>query len=226
MQPALISPASASFLGIPLNVIYILIPLAGIGIFAYIIFKRVQPMLKAAPDYRFNRYAERVQSVLKVWLAQWRQPRYMLAGVVHIFLFAGFLILGARSTQLVFVGFVDDFVFPGFGGGFGTFYNVLKDYAVTWVLIAVAVAAVRRGIFKPARYAVPPQYGRDHTWEALLVLGLIATLVISESIFEASLVVAQIQQGSHAEIVPPLTLMWFFRHLLVDASLSTLQGLH
>lgn len=226
MQPALISPASASFLGIPLNVIYVLIPLGGIGIFAYIIFKRLQPLLKAAPDFRFNRYAERIRSVLKIWLAQWRHPRYKLAGVVHIFLFAGFLILGARSTQLVFMGFVEDFALPGFGGDFGTFYNVLKDYATTWVLIAVAVAAVRRGIFKPDRYAVPPQYGRDHTWEALLVLGLIATLVISESIFEASLAVAQIQKGSHTEIVPPLTLVWFFRHLFIDASLPTLQGLH
>ena len=226
MQPALISLASASFLGIPLNIIYILIPLAGIGIFAYIIYKRIEPLLKAAPDHRFNRFAERIQSVIKIWLAQWRHPRYLLAGVVHIFLFAGFLILGARSTQLVFVGFVEGFELPGFSGSFGAFYNVLKDFAATWVLIAVAIAAVRRSLFKPARYAVPPQYGRDHTWEALLVLGLIAILVISESLFEAALVVAQIQKGSHTEIVAPLTLMWFFRHLLADASQSTLQGVH
>ena len=226
MQPALISPASASFLGIPLNIIYTLIPLAGIGAFAYIIYKRMEPLLRAAPDDRFNRFAERIQSVLKIWLAQWRHPRYLLAGVVHIFLFAGFLILGARSTQLVFVGIVEGFELPGFSGTFGAFYNVLKDFAGTWVLIAVAIAAVRRGLFKPARYAVPPQYGRDHTWEAMLVLGLIATLVITESLFEASLVVAQIQKGSHTDIVAPLTLMWFFRHLLIDASPSTLQGLH
>ncbi|MEX1351868.1 MAG: electron transfer flavoprotein, partial [Desulfobacterales bacterium] len=167
MQPALISPASASFLGIPLNIIYILIPLVGIGAFAYIIYKRIEPLLKAAPDERFNRFAERILSVLRIWLAQWRHPRYLLAGVVHIFLFAGFLILGARSTQLVFVGFVEGFELPGFSGSLGTFYNVLKDYAATWVLIAVAIAAVRRVLFKPARYAVPPQYGRDHTWEAL-----------------------------------------------------------
>ena len=226
MQPALISPASSSFLGIPANIIYILIPLAGVGIFAYIIFKRLTPLLTAAPDDRFNRFAERIGSVFKIWLAQWRHPRYMLAGVVHIFLFAGFLILGARSTQLVFIGFVDGFTLPGFGGGFGDFYNVLKDYAATWVLIAVAIAAVRRGIIKPPRYAVPPQYGREHTWEALLVLGLIATLVISESLFEASLIAAEIQKGLHAQFAAPLTLVWFFKHLLSAASPQTLQRLH
>ncbi len=226
MQSALISPASSSFFGIPLNIIYILIPLAGIGVFAYIIFKRLEPLLKAAPDDRFDRFVERLRSVIKIWLAQWRHPRYMLAGVVHIFLFAGFLILGARSTELVFIGFIDGFKLPGFDGAFGTFYSVLKDYAATWVLVAVVIAAVRRVLFKPARYAVPPQYGRDHTWEALLVLGLIATLVISESLFEASLIVAHIQQGDHAEIVAPLTLAWYFKHLLIDSSNSMLQGLH
>ena len=226
MQPALISPASNSILGIPASIIYILIPLVGVGAFAYIIFKRLAPLFKAAPDDRFNRLADRVSSVLKIWLAQWRHPRYMLAGVVHIFLFAGFLILGARSTQLVFIGFLDGFTLPGFGGGFGGFYNALKDYAATWVLIAVAIAAVRRGIIKPARYAVPAQYGRDHTWEALLVLGLIATLVVSESLFEACLIVAETQKGLHTPIAAPLTLVWLFKHLLSAVSLQTLQSLH
>ena len=226
MQPALISPASNSIIGIPTNIIYILIPLIGAGFFAYIIFKRLAPLFKAAPDNRFDRFGDRIQSVLKIWLAQWRHPRYMLAGVVHIFLFAGFLILGARSTQLVFIGFVDGFTLPGFGGGFGAFYNVIKDYAATWVLIAAVIAAVRRGIIKPARYAVPPQYGHDHTWEALLVLGLISTLVITESLFEASLMAAEIQKGLHASLAAPLTLVWFFKNLLSGASLQALQSLH
>ncbi len=226
MQPALISPASSTILGIPADIIYILIPLIGVGTFAYIIFRRLTPLLKAAPDHRFNRVGDRIQSVLKIWLAQWRHPRYMLAGVVHIFLFAGFLILGARSTQLVFIGFMDGFTLPGFGGGFGDVYNVLKDYAATWVLIAVTIAAVRRGLFKPARYEVPPQYGRDHTWEALLVLGLIATLVISESLFDASLIAAEIQKGYHAAIAAPLTLVWLFKHISGGASQQTLQALH
>lgn len=226
MVSALISPASGTIIGIPAKIIYILIPLVGVGIFAYIIYRRLIPLLKAAPDDRFRRIPERIQSVLKIWLAQWRHPRYMLAGVMHILLFAGFLIIGARSTQLVFMGFVDGFQLPGFGGAFGAFYNVLKDYAATWVLIAVLVTGVRRGIFKPARYDVPPQYGKDHTGEALLVLGLIATLVISESLFEGSLAAAQVQKGLHAEYTAPLTLVWFFKHLCSSASLPVLQGLH
>jgi Fe-S oxidoreductase len=226
MEPALISPASATLAGIPAKILFILIPLAGIGIFVWIMRRRIEPLLKAAPDNRFQRIPERIRAVLKIWLGQWRHPRYMLAGVLHIILFFGFLILGARSTQLVVLGFVDGFTLPGFGGIFGVVYNVLKDYAGTAVFIAVAILAIRRGAFKPARYAVPEKYGKDHTPEALFVLGLIATLLITESLFEASLMAAQALKGQHAELAPPLTLVWLFRHLLGAASIGALQGLH
>ena len=226
MEPALISPASATLAGIPAKILFILIPLAGIGIFAWIIWRRIAPLLKAAPDNRSQRIPERIRAVLKIWLGQWRHPRYLLAGVLHIILFFGFLVLGARSTQLVVLGFVDGFTLPGFGGIFGGVYTVLKDYAGTAVFIAVVILAIRRGAFKPARYAVPEKYGRDHTPEALLVLGLIATLLITDSLFEASLMAAQTLQGQHAELAPPLTLVWLFRHLLGAASIGALQGLH
>ena len=226
MEPALTSPAAASVFGIPAIIFSILIPVAGTAIFAYIMIRRLMPLVKAAPDERFFCIPQRIGQILKIWLAQWRHPRYMLAGVLHILIFSGFIILGARSTQLVISGFSENFVLPGFGGVFGQIYNVLKDYAATWVLIACIVAAIRRGIFTPARYAVPPRYGKDHTVEAIFVLGLISTLMIAESLFEASLVAAQTQQGMHAEFLAPLTLAWFFGHMLSASSLALLQNVH
>jgi Fe-S oxidoreductase len=226
MEPALIPPANAAFVGIPAKIIFILIPLVGIAVFAYIMKHRIEPLLKAAPDPRFSRYPERVQAVIKVWLAQWRHPRYLLAGVLHIIVFFGFLTLAVRSTQLVVLGFVADFSLPGFGGAVGQFYSVLKDYAGTAVFICAVILAVRRLVFKPARYAVPERYGRDHTPEAILVLGLICTLLVSESLFDASLVAAQAAKGQPTHFMSPLTLGWIFRYLLGDASLPALQGIH
>jgi Fe-S oxidoreductase len=189
-------------------------------------FRRIQPLVKAAPDERFCCIGQRIGLTFKIWLAQWRQPRYLLAGIIHIFIFTGFIILGARSTQLVILGFSENFVLPGFSGFFGQAYNVLKDYAATWVLIACVIAAVRRGIIKPERYVVPPRYGQDHTAEAIFVLGLISTLMISESLFEASLVAAQTQKGLHAEFPAPLSLAWFFSHMLSGSSQAALQNTH
>ncbi|MGD8653392.1 MAG: (Fe-S)-binding protein [Desulfobacterales bacterium] len=226
MESTLISPAAASIAGIPTIIFSILIPVVGVAVFAYIMFRRIKPLVKAAPDERFCCIGQRIGLTFKIWLAQWRQPRYLLAGVIHIFIFAGFIILGARSTQLVIMGFSENFVLPGFGGLFGQVYTVLKDYAATWVLIACAIAAIRRGIFKPARYAVPSRYGKDHTAEAIFVLGLISTLMISESLFEASLVAAEAQKGLHAEFPAPLSLAWFFSHMLSGSTLTALQNTH
>ncbi len=169
--------------------------------------------------------SERLFAVLGLWLAQWRQPRYRLAGVLHILIFAGFLVLSVRSVTMVMSGFMDD-VLPGYGSLPARIYGVIKDYAATWVLIACIVAAVRRGIIKPARYAVAPRYGKDHTAEAVFVLGLISLLMVSESLFEASLAAARSGQGAHAEFVAPGSLVWIFQSLLAGRPVESLQAMH
>jgi hypothetical protein len=161
METVLIAPAKYFFLFIPTVVFSILIPLLGVAMFTYIIAIRMAPLVKAAPDSRFDRLPQRIYHVLKIWLGQYRQPRYMMAGVVHIMIFAGFLILSIRSCSLVIIGISESFVMPGFGGLVGDVYNFLKDYAATVVLIACAIAAYRRAVVKPARYAVPARYGKD-----------------------------------------------------------------
>ena len=226
METALISPAKALFFGIPATIFSILIPVAGIVLFAYIMHRRFLPLLNAQPDHRFNRIPERVVNLLKIWLFQYRQPRYMLAGILHIVIFAGFLVLSIRSTSLVFIGIFDGFVFPGLGGALGDVYNFFKDWAATLVLVACLVAAVRRGIVKPERYAVPKKYGHDHTAEAVFVLGIISLLMISESMFEASLAAAQAQKGLEAHFGAAGTLAWIFALALKNVPAPSLQTIH
>lgn len=205
---------------LPTRLLFILLPVAGLAWFAWIMARRFEPLRRAAPDSRTQGIPRRIFLVLKFWLAQWRQPRYMLAGVLHILLFLGFLVLALRTSQMVFLGFMPTLTVPGFGGALGTWYNVAKDYAGTLVLLSVIVLAWRRGIVRPARYAVPAKLGKDHTAEALLVLGLIALLMVSESLFEATLLVAT---GEHA---PALTLGWAFRAMVGGASMATLSRLN
>lgn len=226
MEPVLIAPSNFTFLGIPTIIFSLLIPIVGVGLFTYIMAKRIAPLVMAAPDDRFGDIPNRVINVVKIWLAQWRQPRYMTGGILHILIFFGFLALGIRSTSLVIIGLKEGFVLPGFDGVIGHVYNILKDYAATWVLIACIIAMVRRGIFRPERYDVPKKYGHDHTGEAVFVLGVISTLMISESLFEAAYVAAQIQAGIKPEFLAPATIAWLFKNILADKPTETLQTLH
>ena len=220
------SPSQAIYWFIPGRLLFLISPLVGAGLFAYIIARRLVPLLGAAPDFRLDRPAARFRRITKFWLAQWKQPRYALAGVLHVVIFVGFLVLAVRSLSLIMLGISDHFVMPGLSGAMGRFYNDIKDCASTLVFIAVLIAAIRRGIFKPARYAVPAKYGKDHTAEALLVLGLIGTLMLSESLFEASQAASQIQQGQTAEAVLPMTLAWLFKNALISVPLPALGNLH
>jgi Fe-S oxidoreductase len=226
MTSVLISPAKAWVFFIPTWIFSLIIPVIGVAVFTYIIALRLAPLFRAAPDQRTDHPLKRIGSVLKIWLIQYRQPRYMLAGVLHIMIFAGFLILAVRSMSMVLIGLSEDFVVPGLSGGFGHFYSIIKDYAATMVLIACIIAAIRRIFIKPARYAVPPKYGHDHTAEAVFVLGLISILMLSESLFEATAIVAETQKGLPAALAAPLTLVWFFKLLLLNASISALQSIH
>ncbi len=218
----LVAPADFVLWGLRTQLLSILIPVVALALFSYIVYKRLIPLAKANRDDRFDRVGERLGKVFSLWLGQIKQPRYMVAGLLHIAIFFGFLVLALRSISLVFIGMNADFALPGMSGPLGTLYNIAKDYAATVVLIACLIAAFRRGVLKPPRYAVPERYGKDHTAEAVFVLALISVLMISESLFEAAAIAAT-PALHHAA---PLSLADIFSRMLSGASQGTLQTLH
>ena len=205
--------------------LFSLIALAGLACFSFIVARRMRPLLRGQYDPRMDRLSTRFAWSVKYWLAQWKQPRFMVAGVIHVVMFGGFLALSVRSASLVLMGISGRLLLPGSSKGLARRYNIVKDYAGTLVFAAAVVAAVRRAIFKPARYAVPEKYGHDHTPEALFVLGSIATLLISESVFEASGNLLPLPKGQQAEALAPLTLARLFRDALLSCKGSVLVKL-
>ena len=226
MEAALISPAKATVLGIPTVIFSLIIPLVGVAVFTYIMAKRMAPLVRAMRDDRLDRPFKRLFAVLKYYFGQYKHPRYLTAGIIHIALFIGFFIISIRSVTLVLLGISDGYHLPGFGGELGMAYHTLKDYTVTAMLVVSIAAMIRRGIFKPERYAVPPKYGKDHTGEAVFVLVLIAALLISDSFFEGSLAAAQIKQGILPQAMNPGTTPWLAACQLSGFSIHTLQNIH
>jgi Fe-S oxidoreductase len=219
------SPAQAMYWFLQGRILFSIIPVVGIGFFGFVLWKRLVPLFHAAPDFRFDQARLRLGRILKFWLAQWKQPRYLLAGVLHIAIFVGFIALLARSVAMIVAGIGEPpQLFHSYG--LSTFYDVVKDYAATVVLLAAVVAGIRRAAFKPARYAVPAKYGKDHTAEALLVLGLIATLMVSESLYAASAAAFQSQLGVNGEQIATLSLAWAIKNAFATASPAWLRELH
>ena len=208
------------------NAVFIALNLAGLTCFAWIVWRRLAPLLAAQPDPRFNRVGRRARSVLQYWLSQWKQPRYCIAGTVHIVIFAGFIILATRAFSLLIVGVWPGFEMPGFAGRVGHAYEAVNDYATTLVFLCMIFAAGRRLIFRPARYEVPAQYAKGRKTDAILLLGLIALLMLAESLFESSKAAAQAQQGGSVEFLAMFSLPWILSRALSAASVPALRDIY
>jgi Fe-S oxidoreductase len=206
--------------------LFLFIHFLGLACFAYIVYKRLVPLFRAAPDLRFDRPFARLQNVLKYWLGQWKHPRYKTAGILHVLIFAGFILLAARAFTVLIVGVSQNFVMPGLSGSAGHLYELITDYAATVVFLCMIFAIVRRLVFKPARYAVPARYGKAHTTDAVFLLVLIAILMVADSLFDAARAAAQAQQGQTAELAAALSLPWLFTIALRSISLPALGSFY
>jgi len=179
-----IQPALEHYLGIPGSVITLFILIAGLALFFYIIYRRYLLLQSAKPDLRFNSLWQRFYDLIIYGIFQWRQPRYLWIGILHIMIFWGFVILALRSISLYGLGIKAEFVFPFMGGSIGEFYHFFKDIFEIIVLFACIAAILRRAISRPARYEF--KHGKAHKFHAYLVLGLISFLMVTDMAIDGS----------------------------------------
>jgi len=219
------SPAQVTHWLSMARALFLLIHGLGIALFSFIVAKRVAPLLRAERDVRFDRPFSRLARTLQFWLAQWKHPRYKTAGFIHILIFAGFLVLAVRTFSVLVLGLSPDFAVPLLSGKPAHLYDIATDYAATIVFLCMVIAAVRRLVFKPARYTVPPRYGKAHAADAIFLLALIAILMAADSFFTAALAAGRTEQGLAVEPLAALSLAWLFKGFLVSTHAPTLSHL-
>jgi Fe-S oxidoreductase len=167
-------------LGISGHVSMWIIAIIALTVFAFIIRSRIELLLASQKDPRFSNLKQRFLDLIEFGFIQKRQPRYLWAGVIHIMIFWGFVVLGLRSLDLVTEGLGIPIFRPFMHSPLGLFYNSIKDVFELIVLVACIWAILRRAIVKPERYE------GSHTAEAYMVLGLISFLMITDMLFEGS----------------------------------------
>ncbi len=113
-------------------------------------------------------------------------PRYYLSGAIHISILFSLIVLSLRVISMVLSGVSSEFAFFEPGGIVANVYNSLADIGETVILIACVVAIIRRGVFKPARYNVPEQYGKDRSPEALAYMAMLGVIVLCDILFQGS----------------------------------------
>lgn len=225
MGGGVVSPEQATYWLLPGYLLFLAIHILGLACFVYIVIRRVIPLLYAAPDFRFDRVSLRFEKLLQFWLGQWKHPRYPGAGIVHILIFAGFIVLAVRAFTVLIAGAYQNFAAQNAAGTASHEYQAVTDYAATVVFLCMLVAIVRRLVFKPRRYAVPAKFGKGRSADAIFLLVLIALLMLADSLFEASRTSNVLQQGTAAELPAMLSLPWCMVQVLATRTHVTLWSL-
>ena len=179
-----IHPSQYPILGIPGYIIAAIILVIALGFFGFIMYRRICLLKAGKADPRLDHLGARFWRMIVYAFCQWRQPRYPVAGIIHILLFVGFMTLSLRSLTLIGVGFDSGFTLPFLHGSAGVFYSIFKDFVELIVLVACAAAIVRRAIFRPSRYHYPGSKG--HERDAYVILGLVSALMITDMLYEGS----------------------------------------
>jgi Fe-S oxidoreductase len=226
MLDSIPSAAQAAYWSIPGPVLFSVIAFIGLACFAFIVAKRLTPLIRGERDIRFDRPLLRLERVFKYWFGQWKHPRFRTAGTIHILIFAGFLILAFQAFSLLILGISGDAVLSRFSETAGHLYGPVKDYAATIVFVCMVIAATRRIVFRPARYEVPAKFGKGHKADAIFLLALIATLMASEGLIEASKAALQTHHGLPVEFLAVFSLPWMMNHALASTSPSTLWNVY
>lgn len=146
--------------------------LVGVGLFSRTMYARLRVLMAARPETRWDLVAERAKNLLTVGLFQSKMFKEFNSGLLHALTFWGFVILGGRTTQLFVQAFVPDFDLPLIE----PIYSFCKDITVAIVLLSILGFFYRRLIVKPKRIA--------YSGEALLILGFIGMLMVTEFLFE------------------------------------------
>ncbi|HEU4963970.1 MAG TPA: (Fe-S)-binding protein [Bacilli bacterium] len=152
-------------------------------------YKRYQFLMLGAQEDRFDNKESRISGFFKYVLGQGKvlaEP----SGIAHFIIFYGFIIIS--------IGAMDFFVYHLTGGhhipGLGSdVFVAMHEGANILVLVALAIAAVRRYILKPMRL--------DVTMEAGLIVGMIAALILSDFLYWGT---ADAQLGHEPGFIAPV----------------------
>ncbi|MBL8934074.1 MAG: (Fe-S)-binding protein, partial [Archangium sp.] len=171
-----------------------LLVLVGVGFFTKTMLGRLRAMasLKAEPGNRLDRKGDRLKALAIFGFGQKRMvdPEEFVPGFMHVLIFSAFVVLALRTVMLFVMGFSSSAlsVLSNLSDPFWTDYAALKtpyaaylflkDLVAAGALIGVSYFGFLRLVVKPDRLT--------KSNEALLILGFIGTLMISEFIFGAS----------------------------------------
>src|SRR5207245_3238336 len=185
----MIAPTVGFYTG---GAILAVLALLGFGAFFWRAYRLYRYMRLGRDEARTDRPARRLRDELVIYLGQRKLLKrpYYLRGLAHAFIFWGFIVITLGTTDLLLSG-IAGLRLPGAERGFVVW---AVDVFAVLVLLSIGLALIRRAFIKPPRMHI--------ALDGYVILGLIATLMVSLLVFENAGVAAGML--GPAQAAPPL----------------------
>ena len=151
-----------------------------LGLFAWTVNRRWRLMMLGPGENRIDHVGRRIGTLIKFGIGQRRMTRYTWAGIAHILIFFGFLVLMFRSLMLFGRGYVPGFnlFILGTGSPLGDAYSFVKDIFVVLVLVGTVIFFYYRLIKKSPRLT--------HSFEAVIILAIIFVMMLADILYDGT----------------------------------------
>ena len=203
------------------NIVFIILLCIGGGFFIYNLRKLIRNIRLGKPEDTSGNRKERLKNMLWLALGQRKMLVRPIVGVLHIIVYAGFLIINIELLEIITDGIIGTHrIFASLGA----FYNFLIasfEVLALLVIVAVTVFWIRRNVLKLPRFRKAEIRGwakKDASnilYAEMVMMSLFLLMNVADGQLQALHVPHYVQAGS-------FPVSEWLRPLLGNASVSTL----
>ena len=167
------------------HLVFTLVTLFTFGFFAFTITRISRLFRLTKKEFRFDRLAERASITLKVAFGQTKMMKRPLSGLLHAFVYWGFLVITLGTLEMIIDGVTGSERCLSFLGGFYDFITASADVFASLIIVSCIIFLARRYITKPRRLTgveMKPSSRADATF----ILGMIFVLMVSLLLMNAA----------------------------------------
>ena len=203
------------------NIVFIILLCIGGGFFIYNLRKLIRNIRLGKPEDTSGNRKERLKNMLWLALGQRKMLVRPIVGVLHIIVYAGFLIINIELLEIITDGIIGTHRIFAFLGAFYSFLIASFEILALLVIVAVTVFWIRRNVLKLPRFRKAEIRGwakKDASnilYAEMVMMSLFLLMNTADAQLQALHVTHYVQAGS-------FPVSEWLRPLLGNASVSTL----
>lgn len=171
------------------NVLFLILLIAGFGLFGKSLMKIYRNIRLGREINRSDRKAERWETMARVAMGQSRMTARPVAGILHLFVYVGFVIINIELIEIIVDGIFGThrFLATVFGHGFYSFFTATLEVLALLVIVGVVTFFIRRNFYGVKRLTMKELFGwpkNDANWILIIEFALmIAFFTMNSSDF-------------------------------------------